>query len=276
VAFEMWPQEALNVRGSKLIRWLPSATDEGDSRPACECLRDRGSASPSSLIRIKHQQHAIEVGCHEICLVPRQRRAHEADDRVSGLKGCVASTYWTAKRSGGLSEAAESGRDARGTMKRSGAAPDQSWRRRAASRIEQPSIRATRSRMLPPGRPPRACMQDRERHDHTLRAMLTLKLSGCAMKSPGADTAPTVPSRRCGADAHVMREHLFDRDVRLQLFEIDPGGSHHPASPVSVQTPGVPRGVVASGLPVSAHPRGASGACRMWQRRRRPPRPRPP
>jgi hypothetical protein len=27
-----------------------------------------------------------------------------------------------------------------------------------------------------------------------------------------------------------MREHLFDRDVRLQLFEIDPAGSHHPAS----------------------------------------------
>ena len=31
--------------------------------------------------------------------------------------------------------------------------------------------------MLPPGRLPRACMQDSERHDHTLRAMLTAKLS---------------------------------------------------------------------------------------------------
>lgn len=31
--------------------------------------------------------------------------------------------------------------------------------------------------MFPPGRPPRACMHDIERHDHTLWRMLTAKLS---------------------------------------------------------------------------------------------------
>jgi hypothetical protein len=36
---------------------------------------------------------------------------------------------------------------------------------------------ATRSRMLPPARPPPACMHDCDRQDHTLREGLTEKLS---------------------------------------------------------------------------------------------------
>jgi hypothetical protein len=43
--------------------------------------------------------------------------------------------------------------------------------------MEQLSITATRSRTLPPVFPPRACMQDSEQQDQTLRAMLTAKLS---------------------------------------------------------------------------------------------------
>jgi hypothetical protein len=89
----------------------------------------------------------------------------------------MESTYRSAKRSGGFYRGPGSGREMRGTMKRSGAAPDQSCRRTAASRIEQPFINAARSRMLPPGRFPRAGMPDIDRHDHTFRATLTAKLS---------------------------------------------------------------------------------------------------
>jgi hypothetical protein len=41
----------------------------------------------------------------------------------------------------------------------------------------------------------------------------------------------TPPAQFCRADAAqmhaVMPEHVFDRDVCLQLFEVDPGGRHH-------------------------------------------------
>src|SRR5260221_4451973 len=49
-------------------------------------------------------------------------------------------------------------------------------RRRAASRIEQRSISATKSKTFPPRRPERAAMHEADRQDHAFRVKLTEKL----------------------------------------------------------------------------------------------------
>ena len=74
--------------------------------------------------------------------------------------------------------------------------------------------------MLPPGRPPRASMHDCERHDRTLRATLTAKLSrlrdDVSVGSGQRPRSSVAPMRR---QMHaVLCEHLLDCDVGLQLF----------------------------------------------------------
>ena len=54
--------------------------------------------------------------------------------------------------------------------------PKQSCSRRAAARREQFSIDATKSRTLPPRRPPRAVTHEREWHAHTFLSVFTMKL----------------------------------------------------------------------------------------------------
>ena len=74
---------------------------------------------------------------------------------------------------------------------------------------------ATRSRMLPPARPPPACMHDCDRQDHTLREGLTEKLSRLRWDvwvGNGHGPRSSPPIRRNRA---VSLEHLHDRDLAL-------------------------------------------------------------
>ena len=176
------------------------------------------SAPCRRLIAIGIRTTRSKIGGELIGLIPRQRGAHEPDDRrtASLMDGeCVEEAFHhddgrhadceravqTEKHA--LCVCGEAARDQVGmtrihiaqreTERPIGFACRLRWRltppgrcdsspirttpegEALASRTVRPSIRPTRSRPLPPMRPPRACTQDCERHDQTLRATFTAK-----------------------------------------------------------------------------------------------------
>ena len=74
--------ELLDRCGRQLVRLTPHAErDEPHARAIGQRFRRGGGPLSARVVAIEHHQHTIEMCGEQIGLIPRERRAHETDDR---------------------------------------------------------------------------------------------------------------------------------------------------------------------------------------------------